>query len=335
MQRPFDVRRLARAVLGRPWMSAAGALALLCAGALPAGAEEAWPSRAVRVIYPYGPGSGDLLVRPYLERLSQAFGEQFVIEYKAGAGGSIGAEAAAKSAPDGYTLFATSSPVITMIPQLRKVNYDWDRDFVPVGRFGRQISGTFVPPDSPANDLKGLIAYARAKPDEVTCGSAGVGTILQLDCVLFAKRNNITIRHIPYRGAAEAINDLVGGHISSMIAATPFSQAKGGKLKLIAVLDRERHPDFPNVPTAAEQGFPNMGTQAWFLLLAPKGTPRPIIDRVNAEMAKVPPVPEIQARVLGVGFRLESMTPDQLHATLTQEWKDLGASLKEADVTLD
>lgn len=309
------------------------ALHLGCAAS--AMAAEAWPTRAVRVIYPYGPGAGDLMLRPWLEKLSAVFGQQFVIDYKAGASGAIGTEAAVKSAPDGYTFLAVPNPVLTMLPHLRPVTYQWDRDLRPVGRLVTQISGVMMSPKLGLNTLPEVVAYAKAKPEGLTCGSAGPGTVLHVSCVLLARRNGITIEHIPYKGAGEAINDLIGGHISMMAATTSFPQAKAGTIKLVAVLDSERHPEFPEVPTVKETGVKDFEIPVWFALFAPKAAPTEIVERVNAEMVKIARSDEMKARLVSVGFRPSALTTAEMQAQMTKEWTDMAAMLKEGEIKLD
>jgi len=302
---------------------------------LPAVAAETYPSKPVKVIYPYGPGAGDLMVRPWLEKLSQRLGQQFVLEYKAGASGAIGTEAVAKAPADGYTLLAVPNPVLTMLPHMRATPYDWNRDLRPVGRLANQVSGVMLSPKVPAGNLKELVALLRAKPDGMTCGSAGLGTVLHVSCELLGKRNGVKINHIPYKGAGEAINDLVAGHIDMMAATTSFPQAKAGTVKLIAVIDSERHPDFPNVPTLAESGVPSFEIPVWFGLFAPKATPTDIVERINKEMLAIAETDELKARLLAVGFRPFSLRPDAMHAQMVKETADMAAMLKEANVKFE
>ena len=301
----------------------------------PLQAAEAWPNRVVRVVYPYGPGVGDLMIRPWLEKLSQIFSQQFVLDYRAGASGAIGTEAVIKSPADGYTLLAVPNPVLTMLPHLRPVSYQWDRDLRPVGRFANQISAVMVANQVPANSLKELLALAKAKPDALSCGSAGPGTVLHVSCELMARRNGVRINHIPYRGAAEALNDLIAGHIDMMAATTTFQQAKAGTIKVVAVLDRERHPDFPNVPTVAETGVKDFEVPVWFALFAPKATPTEIVERLNAEMRKLAQNDELKAKLISVGFRTQFLTPEEMQAQMTKEWTDMAAMLKEGQIKLE
>lgn len=318
---------------------AAGLLAIALAGltgSSPSHAADPWPARPIRVIYPFGPGVGDLLVRPWADKLSQAMGQPFVVEYKVGASGAIAAEAVGKSAPDGYTLLAGTNPMFTILPHLRRVSYHWERDLQPVGILATQISGFVLANDVPAGSLKEVAALARSKPEELTCGSAGVGTILHIDCELFALRNNVKIRHIPYRGAAEAIQDLVDKRISLMAGTTAFPQAKAGLIKLIAVTDTQRHPDFPDVPTVTEAGMPWFGTPVWFAIFAPSATPADVMDKINAAMRRIAADDqELKSRLLAVGFRTQVQTREQLQTRRHEEYYKMEKDLKAANIRLD
>ena len=297
---------------------------------------DVWPSRPVKLIVPYAAGgSGDAVARPWAERLSQAFGQQFVIENRTGASGTIGAEAAARSPGDGYTFLASPNSALTVVPQLRKTAYDWERDFQPIARTGDMIAGVVLAPTIPANTVKEFLDLARAKPDEYTCGSAGLGTQTHIRCELFPRRGGVKIRHIPYRGSAESLNDLIGGHISMMTESNALPQAKAGKIKIIAIIDDERHPDFPNVPTLAEAGMPDFGPKISFGLFAPKAVPREIVTRINEEVRRVAQTEEMRSRLLGLGMRIPVMTPEQVTAEMKREWVEIGNLVKELDIRLE
>ena len=311
---------------------------LACVAAFIGGSAwaDTWPSRPVRLVVPYAAGgSGDAVARPWAERLSQAFGQQFVVENKTGASGTIGAETAARAPGDGYTLLASPNSALTVVPQLRKTAYEWERDFQPIARTGDMIAGVVLAPTVPAASVKEFLELARKAPDEFTCGSAGLGTQTHMRCELFPRRGGVKIRHIPYRGSAEALNDLLGGHISMMTESNVLPQAKAGKIKIIAIIDEERHPDFPNVPTLAEAGIPDLGPKISFGLFAPKGVPREIVTRINDEVRRVAATDEMRARLLGLGFRVPVLTPDQLHAEMKREATEIATLVKELDIRLE
>ena len=317
-------------------------MALLVAGALSpvilssTASADTWPSRPVRVIVPYAAGgSGDAVARPWAEKLSHAFGQQFVVENKTGASGTIGAEAAARAPADGYTLLASPHSALTLVPQLRKTAYDLERDFQAVGRTGDMIAGVVLAPNVPANSVAEFLDLARKAPDEFTCGSAGLGTQTHMRCELFPRRGGVRIRHIPYRGSAESLNDLLGGHISMMTESNALPQAKAGKIKIIAIVDDQRHPDFPNVPTLAEAGMPDFGPKLSFGIFAPKQVPREIVLRLNEEVRRIAQTEEMRARLLGLGMRAVVMTADEMQADLKRETAMMGALIKELDFRVE
>ena len=315
------------------------ASALSCLAALlPAAASaDVWPSKPVRVIVPYAAGgSSDVLARPWAEQLSKTFGQQFVVDNKGGASGAIGTEAASKAAPDGYTILFHPNSALLQVPQLRKVAYEWDRDFAPVGHIGDMFAGVAVNPTVvPANSMQELYAYAKAHPDELTCASAGLGTSTHMRCEQIAAKGGVKIRHIPYRGNAEALNDLLGGHVAMMTEIIVFPQVKAGKLKMLAIIDDQRHPDFPEIPTLAEAGVEDLGVPIWYGASVPKATPKEIVTRLNQAIGAIGKTEEMKARLMAIGFRPVDMPPEQIHAKMTKEWSVTGKMIKDLNIKLE
>ena len=245
--------------------------AALGTGALPASAQS-WPTRPVKIIVPYAPGgSTDNAARAFADKLSTALGQQFVIENKGGAGGSIGVEAGAKSPPDGYTFVVLPAATVTVLPNGRKTPYDPFRDFAYVGRF---VFGTLtfaVNPAVPANSMREFIAYAKANPGKLLYGSSGIGAMPHISFEVMREMAGIDVGHVPYRGGAEAINDMLAGHVHAAGESNTMPHAKAGKARLLAVIDKERHPEFPDVPTMAEV-LPGYDVLNWFGMAAPAGT---------------------------------------------------------------
>ena len=304
--------------------------------ALPAGAQEAWPTKPVRLIVPYAPGgASDTLARPWAERLSQALGQQFVIDNKGGAGGQLGTEAAAKSAPDGYTLLVGPNAPMTVLPHLRKVPYDPFKDFVSVARAGDLVCGFALHPSVPANNLQELIAYTKSKPGTVHYGSAGLGTATHLRIEMLKLRTQADIVHVPYRGSAEALNDLLGGHVQMMNEIVLLPHVKAGKLKLIAINYPTRHWDFPDVPTLTELGYPNSDVPIMYAVWAPKGTPQAIVDRVNAEFVKLAQTPDMQARMREIAVVVPLQTPAEMDVTMQADSAANAELIKAANVKLE
>jgi tripartite-type tricarboxylate transporter receptor subunit TctC len=298
-------------------------------------AAESWPARPVRIIIPFPPGTGDFVWRPVAEKLSQSLGQQFVLEHRPGAGGTLGTEAAVRSAPDGYTFLATPNSPITVAPSLRKLAYDWERDLVPVARTVDAIGTVAVNANAPAKTLAELLALARAKPEEITCGSAGIGTLGHMRCEVIALKGKAPIRHIPYRGIAEALNDVLAGHITMLPDAIAFPHAKAGKLRLLALFDDQRHPDFPDVPTIAEAGLPDHGTAIWYGVFAPKGVAREVVARLEAELGRIMADAELQQRLLATGLRVNFLGAATQAERMQKESAAMAQLVKDANIKLD
>jgi len=293
----------------------------LLALAVPAAAQTDWPSRPVRVISPFPPGgSTDNTARPFLEALSKTMGQQFVLENRSGAGGAVGAEAVVKSVPDGYTFCVCPSAAFTIIPHLRKVPYARD-DGVPVAHFGTYLAGLTVHPSLGVKTMKEFVEKAKAQPAKIAFGSAGLGAVSHIRVEVLMREAGIELLHVPYRGSAEALNDLLGNQVQVMIENIVYPHVKAGKLTMLAMLAEQRHPDFPDIPTAKETGYPNFNTPLWWGLFAPPGTPQPIIDKLNAAVVTISGTEEMKARQLALGF-----------AVGTQSLADLKADIGKQDV---
>ena len=261
---------------------------VLAAGAGTAHAQTiAYPTRAVRVIVPFPPGAGvDLVTRIVVPRISESVGQPFVIENRAGAGGIVGTELAARAPADGYTLYAGGSALV-ISPLLSKVSYS-TRDFAALSRMASVPFVLVVHPSLPARSLKELIALARAKPGAINYASTGIGTTPHLSAELFKRVAGIDITHVPYKGSAPALTDLLGGHVEmffcNMLSAIPL--VSSGKLRPLGVTSLQRSPVTPRVPTIAESGFPNFETATWFGLLAPNGVSEQIVAKLHGETVK-------------------------------------------------
>jgi tripartite-type tricarboxylate transporter receptor subunit TctC len=261
-----------------------------------------WPQHPVRVIVPFAPGgSTDAVARPFAEALSRVFGQQFVIDNKGGAGGALGTEAMVKSAPDGYTICVCPSGSFTIIPHLRPLPYARD-DAVAVARAGTYLAGLTVHPSLGVRTVQEFVALAKAKPGKINFASSGLGTVSHIRVEILKRAVGIDLVHVPYRGSAEALNDLLADHVQVMIENIVYPHVKAGKLTMLAMLADKRHPDFPDVPTAAEAGIADVATPLWWGFFAPAGTPQPILDRLNAEAVKIAGTEEMRDRLLRMGF---------------------------------
>src|SRR6185436_5973811 len=264
---------------------------------------QAWPERTVKVILPYAPGGAtDAIGRPWADKLSQAFGQQFVIENRGGASGMIGTEAVAKSAPDGYTFLLTPNAPLAVLPSLRKTPYDPLKSFDPVGRVGDVINGFVIHPAVGVKTFKEMVEYAKKNPGKLTFGSSGNGTSTHLRLEMLKFKTGIDILHVPYRGGADTLNDLLPGTIHMMNGPV-------------------RHADFPDAPTLAELGITGADVPIWFSIFAPAGTPRDIVAKLNAKMIEIAKTDDMKAKMLAVNAVVPLQSPEDMAKHLVQDIK--------------
>jgi tripartite-type tricarboxylate transporter receptor subunit TctC len=311
--------------------SAAAAVSLPTVGARAA----AWPDRPVKMIVPFAAGGAtDLLARPWAEALSKAFGQQFVIENRGGASGLIGAEAAFKSPPDGYTVFFTSNSTVVFQPLLRKLNFD-PKKFVIIARMGDSISGFVVNPKHGFKTLKDLVDYAKKNPGKLTFGSSGAGTTTHLRYEMLKFKAGIDILHVPYRGGSDSLTDLLAGVIDIMNEGSTLPHAKAGKLTLLNVNHFERFAEFPDVPTLTECGYPDSDVPVWFGLYASPGTPEDIVKTINAKVNEISATPEMKAKMqLVASVPVVQSLPD-LRTHWDNDYKSIGDLIKAAKVKIE
>jgi tripartite-type tricarboxylate transporter receptor subunit TctC len=284
-------------------------LLLLAAGLLAApvvhAADAAYPNRPVRVIVPFSPGGAtDIVARLVSQKLTELWGQTVVVDNRAGAGGNIGGDLAAKANPDGYTLFFTSGSIVTANQHMyAKMPFNPEKDFIGITNVASGPQAIVVNPSNPAKTLKELIALAKAKPKSMTFGSAGIGTQTHLAAENFIHASGIEVTHIPYKGEGPALTDLVGGQIQFVTPnlSAAISQVNAGKLRALAVTSKERSPQLPNVPAVAETlpGFENLG---WFGFMVPTGTPKAVVAKVHADTVKALQSPELRKRVTEIGM---------------------------------
>lgn len=262
-------------------------LALLAAAGVSA---QTYPSGPIKLIVPFpAGGSVDMVARNVAKTLSDSLGQPVLVDNRAGASGNIGAEAAARAPADGYTLFVTSSGVLAANMHLyKRTGFDTFKDFAPVIRLVNQPNILMVHSSVPAKSVQELIALAKAQPGKVTMGSAGVGTGQDIAAKQFEMMTGAKVLHVPYKGGAPALNDLLGGQINAMFETSPTAlpYVKDGKLRGLAITSAKRSPLLPNLPTVAEAGVPGYESVTWIGLVAPAATPKPIIDRLNADLNK-------------------------------------------------
>ncbi|WP_295642483.1 tripartite tricarboxylate transporter substrate binding protein [uncultured Methylibium sp.] len=287
-------------------------VALAAALATPWAAAQAWPSKPVTIIVPFPAGGGtDAFARPLSAILTKQVGRQVIIDNKGGAGGTLGAGIAAKSAPDGYTWFMGAVHHAIAPSVYPKLDYNIQTDLVPVALISKVPQVVVVNPGKiPANNLKEFLAYVRANPGKVNYGSAGNGTSHHLAGELFKMQTKTFITHIPYRGAGPALQDLIAGQVDVMFDGLGSSAAhiKGGRIKALAVAAEKPAPGFPNIPTSIDGGVPTYQVSTWYGLWAPKGTPRELIDRMTAEVTKALNSPELKEAWTGIGSETPTLT---------------------------
>jgi tripartite-type tricarboxylate transporter receptor subunit TctC len=306
----------------------------LLTAASAAWAQSDYPSRPVKIIVPSAPGGGtDISARVLAHHLSQAMGQQFFVENRPGAGNMIGIEAAARSAPDGYTLLMTASTLTINHLTYKKVLYDAVRDLAPISLVVSLPSLLVVHPSVRAHTLSELIALARQRPDQLTYGSAGIGTNPHLAMELFKTMAGIEIRHIPYKGVGPALNDIMAGQVSALIAGllTTKPQVEAGTLRGLAVSGLKRVEGLPHIPTIAEAAVPNYEALQWYGMLAPAGTPAPVIARLSAETAKAVRTKDMRERLAADGAEPVGNTPAEFAAHIKDEmrkWAEVARAAK-------
>jgi tripartite-type tricarboxylate transporter receptor subunit TctC len=319
----------------RPGFSLAVAAAILTtavAGST-AWAQADYPSRPVRLIVGFPPGSSaDIAARVVGARMTQLLGQQVVVESKPGAGSSIAAAEVARADKDGYTLFMLSSANITNEAINPKLPFNIVKDFVPIALVNTTAVILGVHPSTGVGDVKGLIALAKAKPGELNYASTGVGTAPHLSGELLSQRAGIKIQHVPYKGSPEAATDLLAGRVSMMFspASAVIAQSKEGKLKVLATATGKRLGILPDVPTMAEAGMPDFETSIWFGLVAPAGTPRPIIDKLAKAVADSTGAPEVIKAWEPQGILPLAGGPDEFGRHIASEIKRWGAVAESA-----
>jgi tripartite-type tricarboxylate transporter receptor subunit TctC len=276
------------------------ALAALAVLSIPASAQD-YPSRPITLVVPFPPGGSTTIVaRSVTDKLAEILGQQIIIDNRGGAGGTIGTRSVAKADPDGYTLALGYTGTLAIGPNLyANVGYDPRKDFAPIGRIGTAPNTMVVHPSFPAKSVAELIAYAKANPGKVNYGSAGVGTVSHVCGEYFASAAGIKIVHVPYKGTGPALTDLIGGHIPMAFAPIPatYENAKSGNMRMLAVTSAVRSTLAPEVPTIAEQGVPGFEAVLRYGLVAPAGTPKPIIDKLNKALNDALKSDEIRKRL--------------------------------------
>ena len=317
----------------RPFLLAA-ALVLPLSGAL----AQTYPSRPVRLIVPFAPGGfTDVVARILGQKLSEAMGQQFVIENKAGAGSTIGSDLVAKSPPDGYTLLMVSSTHVISPWIYKNLPYDPIKSFTVITKLVDSPYVLLVNPKVPARNVQEFVALAKAAPESIHYASSGNGSAQHLMGGLFVAMTGAPLKHVPYRGSSGAATDLVAGVVESSFAGVPnaLAQVPQGRLKALAVTTAKRIPQLPDVPTLQEAGVPGYEASVWLALLAPAGTPPEIVNRLNAEVAKLMNSPETRKALFDAGVEPTPSTPQAMSDYMVQELARWGKVVKDTGVKLE
>ncbi len=298
-----------------------------------------YPTKPIRLIVPYPAGGAtDFFARLVFPKMGEALGQQVVVENRPGAGTAIGASEVARSAPDGYTLLLGDAGTYAFNPTLyKKLSYDPAKDFAPVSLTGRFALILAVHPSTPWKSVKDFVDAAKSEPGKINYGAPGPGSPIHLAMELFKQRAGLVMTPIPYKGGADAQNDLIGGRISAMFPdiASALPQIKGGKLRPLAAASDKRVASLPDVPTIGESGYPGFEAWAWQGFVAPAKTPRPIIMKLNSEFAKVVSDPIIKQRLSESGFELQTSTPEEFSAYMKSEIAKWRKVITESNISLD
>jgi tripartite-type tricarboxylate transporter receptor subunit TctC len=315
------------------------ALSLLASAAsIDAPRAEGYPTKPIKIIVPLAPGGvADTVARAFAAKLSES-GTTVFVENRTGGGGVVGADAAAKSPPDGYTLYMGFHATQSILPHLMpKISYDAARDFVPIIFVATAPNVLIVHPSIAAKNPGELIAYAKANPGKLNVGTPGVGSSDHLAAEQFRQLHSLDIAQVHYRGAVPAMQDLVAGHVQMMFGILPLAgaQVTAGTVRALAVMSTRREPAIPDVPTMAEAGTPGIEGGPWFGLMAPAGTPRPIIDWLNAEASKAFASPDLKARLEAQGISLPLGSPEDFAKHIAAETVRWGEVIRKGSVKME
>ncbi len=309
-------------------------LALACAAlaAMPAAFAQGYPAKPIRLICPFPPGGAvDIASRAIADALTKVTGQSVVVENKPGAGGNLGGEQAAKSPPDGYTVFMTTSGIQAINPFLyQRMPFDPNKDFAPVIALVSLSNVLVAHPSVKPATVKEFIAAAKAEPGRITGASSGSGTSIHMSLEMFKHLTGTDILHVPYKGSAPAVADLIGGQVQIMFDNIPSAlpHIKSGKLKAMATTGAKRAAALPELPTIAEAGVPGYESGVWFGLVVPAGTPKDVIDKLNADARKAMALPDFQKRMTDLGYELVGSTPAEMGQMIEAELKRWGPVVK-------
>ena len=319
---------------------ARGLVAALLAATIASGATaQTYPAKPIKVVVPFPPAGGtDIIARIVTDKLNQTLGWSMVVENKPGAGGNLGVELTTKAPADGYTLVLGQTSNLAINPTLyAKLPYDPLKDLVPVVAVASAPLVLVVPANSPYKTLADVVAAAKAKPGEVNFASPGNGTVAHLTGELLQKTAGVKFQHVPYKGTNQAVNDVMGGQVQLYMSSVPsaLSFIRSGKLRALVVTSAQRVNDLPNVPTINESGYKGFDATTWFGLLAPAGTPQPVVTKVNSEVNRILQLPEVRQKIDTEGAVAMGGSPDEFAALVKQEIGRWASIVKESGAKVD
>ncbi|MEO8305620.1 MAG: tripartite tricarboxylate transporter substrate binding protein [Betaproteobacteria bacterium] len=301
-------------------------------------AAQPYPTKPVRIMVGASAGGGtDIIARMLADKFSEAFKQSFVVENKPGASNTIAADLTAKAPPDGYTLLVATNTGQAIAPHLLKLSYDPLKGLTPIGLVVTVPNVLVVSESVPAKDVKELVALMKAKPNEFQYASSGIGSTQHIAGVGFTTLTGTTAVHVPYKGSSQAHTDLITGRVQIMLDTTSSAmpQIKAGKLRPLAVTTPKRSAELPNVPTLAEAGFPGFEISTWYALLVTGGTPKPIVDQLSAELDRILKLPDVQARLRGLGGEPGGMTQAQFAELNRSEYERMGKLIRDNNIKAD
>jgi len=321
----------------KAWIRPAAGVAAFaaCFGA----AAQTYPVKPVRMVVPFPPSGGtDVLARAFYHRFGEALGQQVVIDNRSGANGNVGTELVARAAPDGYTLLLNGGGTLAVNPSLySRLPYDSVRDFAPISLVALQPSVLVVHPSVPAKSVKELVALAKSRPGQLNFASSGSGSLAHLSAEIFKSMAGVDMVHVPYKGAGPSLVDLIAGQVHLIFASSPsvMPHVRNGKLRALGVTTAKRAAATPDVPTIAEAGVPGFVVTGWYGLLAPAGTPAPIVSRLHADLVKVLGTAEVQEKLGSYGLEVATSTPAQFGEFLKAEIAKYSKVVRDAGVKVD
>ncbi len=300
-----------------------------------ASAQSDWPNKQIRIVIPYPPGGpSDITTRLVLERAGALLGQSVLFDNRAGASGAIGAEHVKNSPADGYTFLTTTTAMVCITQHLQPLPYDPGKDFVPVARVATSWIGMGVNPQVPANNLQEFITYAKANPGKINFGSAGLATITQLYGEMFNIEAGVKMVHVPYKGSAPATQDLLSGQVQVQFDPTTLPHIAAGRLKCFAILGEKRWPGKPDIPTLKEQGLGKIGGDAWYGILAAKGTPQAALDKLAKAIGEAAKDPAINEKLVTSGNYPSYLEALAFRETIVREAQSFGEIIRKADIKI-